>query len=80
MGASLSYKAMSRVNNQLRGGSTGTIHYRHQLFDAPNVVGDTSFHGGCDTECLVDSTEIVVHEVERHGPTVVLDLLREGVC
>ena len=75
MGASLSHKPMSRVNNQLRGGSTGTIRYKHQFFDAPNVIRDTGFHGRSDTQRLVDSTEIVMHEVQRHCPTVLLDLL-----
>jgi hypothetical protein len=45
------------------------------LFQAPNVLRDTRFHRGSDAQALVDSAEIVVHEVEGDCVFVVFGLL-----
>jgi len=43
------------------------------------VVRDPRRHGWRHPQRLVNPTEVVVHEVQRDGSAVILDLLGEGV-
>jgi len=43
------------------------------------VIGDACGHRRRRTERLVDTAEVVVHEVMADGGGVILDLLGEGV-
>lgn len=43
------------------------------------MVGDASRHCGRDAESLVDSAEIVVHEVQGDHMIVILQFLAESV-
>lgn len=43
------------------------------------MVADARLHRRGYAKRLVNPTEVVVHEVERHSRVVVLDLLGEGV-
>jgi len=49
----------------------------HDFFGGPDVVGHTSFHCWRYAEPLMNTAKLV-HEVERHGRRVVLNLLAEG--
>lgn len=49
----------------------------HEFFDTPNMVCRTRFHGGRDAQCLVNTAEIVVHKIQGHGMTVILNLFAD---
>ncbi len=42
------------------------------------MIAQTSGHRWRNPQRLVDSPEVVIHEVERHGCSVVLELLGKG--
>lgn len=52
---------------------------RHDFFHVPNVVSDSSFHCRGNAQSLMNAAEVVVHEVERDGRDMVLNLLAECV-
>lgn len=43
------------------------------------MVGYSSLHGGGDAERLMHPTEVIVHEIQGHSVTVIVDLLAESV-
>jgi hypothetical protein len=45
----------------------------------PDVICESGFHRGGDARRLVDSAAFVVHEVKRHGPTVIVALLGKRI-
>src|SRR5436190_2003008 len=51
----------------------------YHFLQRPNVVGKPSRHRRGDPERLMDTDEVVMDEVNRHGQPVVLELLGEGV-
>jgi len=51
----------------------------HDISNIPNSVSDLRFHRGCDSERLVYTAEVVIHEVQREGVLVILDFLRERI-
>jgi len=51
------------------------IRKRSNFLKAPNVVRETSFHRWRNAQRLVNTAEVVVHEVKRHRMAQVLDLL-----
>jgi len=43
------------------------------------MITNAGFHGWRDVQRLMHAPEVVIHEVQRHGVRVVLDLLAETV-
>lgn len=43
------------------------------------MIGHARFHRGCNSQCLVNAAEVVVHEVERDGVLVILNFLGKSV-
>ena len=57
-----------------------TLRYQvNDFFHRPNMVGDTGFHRGRNAQGLVNPAEVVMHEMNRGGVLVVLQLLAECV-
>jgi hypothetical protein len=50
-----------------------------KLRQFPNVIGELSLHRGGDPQGHVNPAEVVVHEVQSDGRSVVLDLLARSV-
>lgn len=48
--------------------------------DLPKLVGHARGHGWAHPQLRMEPQEIIIHEVQRHGVGVVLDLLRERIC
>ena len=44
------------------------------------MICKASFHSRGDSQCFVDAAEVVVHEVQGHGMTVILNFLAESIC
>src|SRR5260370_39895161 len=44
------------------------------------MVSDSRFHRRCNTQCLVNASEIVVNEMQGQRVPHILDLLGMGVC
>lgn len=51
------------------------LNQRGQIFDFPNVLGKSGLHGWRNPQRLVDTAEIVVHEMQGDVVGVILDLL-----
>ena len=52
---------------------------RNQVFDGPNVTGNTGFHRWRHPQGLMYPAEVVVHVVESHGVSMVLHFFAESV-
>lgn len=46
------------------------------FFDGPNMARDSGSHRRSDSQCLMDATKIVVHEVDRDWRDMILIFLR----
>jgi hypothetical protein len=57
----------------------GGLNKRSNVRNFPKAISNSSGHCGRHPQFLVYADEIVIHEVERHGISVVLNLLAEGV-
>lgn len=55
------------------------VEQSDEFLDRPDVIRNARRHRGSDPEGLVNATEVVVSEVERHRVHVVLQLLRERI-
>jgi hypothetical protein len=47
----------------------------NDLFDRPDVIGNSGSHGGRHSEGLVLTPKVVIHEVQSNRRSVILDLL-----
>ena len=47
---------------------------RSYFFQGPNVIRHANRHGRRNPQRLMDAAKLVVHEVQRHGVRMVLDL------
>src|SRR5450432_725980 len=54
-------------------------HQANQFFDIPNMIRQSRFHGRRNSERLVYSAKVIVHEMQGHGMTVILNLFRKAV-
>jgi hypothetical protein len=52
-------------DTNLRGEFIGLVQQGDDLGKLPNMVANASFHRGSNTEGLMNTTKIVVHEVQR---------------
>jgi len=43
------------------------------------MICDPRFHHGRNPQSMMNSAKVVVHEMERRGPTVIMELLVENV-
>ena len=43
------------------------------------MVRVARFHRGSDAQRLMHAAEVVVHVMQRHGPTVIVELLAESI-
>jgi hypothetical protein len=53
-------------------------HY-DDFFQTPNMVGQATSHCRGDSQCLVDSGEIVVRSMNRNHRRIILNLLAETI-
>src|ERR1700683_2134615 len=67
-------KARSRRSVQSLGFSQGC-----DFSERPDVIGDPRFHRGRHAQALMDSGEIVMHEMKCDGGFVILNLFGEAV-
>jgi len=56
------------------------VNQFHNFVEFPNMVTNASFHRGCDSERLMYSAEVIVHEVKRQRVFMILNFLRERIC
>lgn len=49
------------------------------FLNCPHVIGDSRFHRGRAAKCLVNPAEVVMHAVNRHCVSMVLDFLGESI-
>jgi hypothetical protein len=43
------------------------VNRRDKLLQCPNMIRQTRFHGGRDTQACMDTAEIVVREMQIHS-------------
>jgi hypothetical protein len=53
---------------------------RRDFVNAPYVVRDSGFHCGSATQRLMNSAEVLIHEVQGHLISMVFDLFAERIC
>ncbi len=71
-----------RLSNHWRVGPRPTfalVEQRDHVSDVPQLVGNARGHSGGNPQRAVDTHEVVIHEVQRDGMPVILDLLRERI-
>ena len=55
------------------------IQQANDFLNGPNMIGNPRLHGRCDAKSLMDSSEIVKHEMQGHGMGLVLDLFAKRI-
>ena len=55
------------------------IGHHYDFLKTPNVVTQASGHARSDSQCLVDSGEVVVYRVDRNHGRMVLNFLGECI-
>jgi len=51
-----------------------------QFLQSPNVIGQTRFHRGCDSQRLMNAAEVVMGKVQLDRVALLLQLLATSVC